>query len=136
MENQQIQEKIIQYQLIQQRIEAFMKRRELFLAKMIEIETTINSISNIGKGEALLSVGSGVHVPGVLNEPKKLIVELGANVAVEEDVDNAKEILEKRKKVLENALRSLEEEMIRLNNELVKLEPEIRGMIEISQKTG
>lgn len=136
MENQELQERMVQYQLIQQRIEAFGERRELLLSKMIEMDTTINSINDIGKGEALLPIGSGVHVPGVLEEPKKLIVELGADIAIEEDIDSVKKILEKRKKILENAMKSIEEEMVRLNNGLMKLEPEIRSMIEKSQKAG
>lgn len=130
MEKQdKLQEKVVQYQILQNRIEGLMKRRELLLAKMIEIETTINSMEEIKEGDVLLTLGSGIHIPGVLKKTEKVIAELGANVAIEEDTEKIKNILEKRKKVLENGLRTIGEEIIRLNDKLISLEPEIRGLL-------
>ena len=42
--NKDIQEKVIRYQILDGRIKALMKRREMLVVKMVEMETTLNSI--------------------------------------------------------------------------------------------
>jgi len=104
---------------------------------MLEIESTLNSIDELKKsgGEnILLPIGSSVHVKGDLKKVDKMIVELGANTAIESSVEKTKQILEKRKKILEGGLASLEKEMVSVNNEIMKLQPEIRAMLRNVEK--
>ena len=134
----EIQEKLIRYQILESRVKALMKRRDLLINKMLEIESTLSTIEEIkkkGEKDIFLPLGSGVHVLGNLKKVKKMIVELGANIAVEETVERAKKILEKRKNTLNSGLQTIEMEMTSLSNELLKLEPEIRAMIEKSEKS-
>ena len=137
MSNQkEIQEKLIRYQILESRVKALMKRRELLVTKMLEIETTLATIEEIEKKtekEIFLPLASGVYVPGNLKKTKKMIVELGANITVEETVEKTKKILEKRKNTLNTALQTIEKEMTSLSNELLKLEPEIRALMEKSE---
>ncbi len=131
--NKDIQEKVIRYQILDGRIKALMKRREMLVVKMVEIGTTLSSIDEIGKNkenEILLPLGSNVHVPGALKDIKRIVVELGANVAVEEDVEEAKKILEKRKNMINDGLRATEDEIVNLSNEFLRLEAELRSLIE------
>jgi prefoldin alpha subunit len=128
-----IQEKVIRYQILDGRIKALMKRRELLIVKMVEIETTLNSIEEIRKSkenEILLPLGSNVHVPGALKDIKRIVVELGANIALEEDVEEAKKILEKRKNMINDGLQATEDEIVNLSNEFLRLEAELRSLIE------
>jgi prefoldin alpha subunit len=129
----EIQEKIIRYQILDGRIKALLKKRDLLVAKIIEIETTLNAMEEIEKSkerEILLPLGSNVHVPGALQSTGKAIVEIGADIAIEEDFEGAKKILEERKSIISNGLQTTEDEIVNLSNELVKLEPEIRTLIE------
>ena len=110
-----------------------MKRRELLVVKMVEIETTLSSIEEIGKNkenEILLPLGSNVHVPGTLKDLKRIVVELGANIAMEEDVEEVKKILEKRKSMINEGLQATEDEIMNLSNEILRLESELRILIE------
>jgi prefoldin alpha subunit len=128
-----IQEKVIRYQILDGRIKALMKRRELLVVKMVEIETTLNSIEEIGKSkenEILLPLGSNMHVSGALKDIKRIVVELGANIALEEDVEEAKKILEKRKNMINDGLQATEDEIVNLSNEFLRLEAELRSLIE------
>ena len=59
-----------------------------------------------------------------------MIVELGADAAIECTTERAKEILEKRKKIIEDGLQAIEKEFVSLSNELLRLEPEIRSILE------
>ena len=137
MSNQkEIQEKIIRYQILESRVKALMKRRDLLLTKMLEIETTLSTIEEIkkkGEKDIFLPLGSGVHILGSLKKTKKMIVELGSNIAVEETVEKTKKILEKRKNTLNDGLQAIEREMVNLSNEMLRLEPEIRALLEKSK---
>lgn len=133
-EKEELQQKILRHQLIQNRVKALSDRRSFLLSKMLEIQTTLDSMREVGgKKDMLLTLGSGVFVPAILKGTRNVIVELGANVAVKKNVSEAKDVLEKRKKSLEDAMKSTEEEMVKLNKELVELEPQIRGLLEKSQ---
>ena len=135
-DQKEIQEKVIRYQILEGRVQALMKRRDLLLTKMLEIDSTLNTIEEIKKKtekEMFLPLGSGVYVLGNLKKTKKMIVELGANIAIEESVEKAKKILEKRKNTLNTGLQAVEKEMTSLSNELLKLEPEIRALMEKSK---
>lgn len=132
-DQKEFQKKMIRYQILDSRIKALAERRDLLLAKMLEIENTLNSISEIKKTkgkEIFLPLGANVHVPGTIKKTKKMIVELGANVAVERNVKETKEILRKRKGILEGGLWSIEKEMVDLSGELSRLEPEISALLE------
>lgn len=137
MSNQKdIQEKLIRYQILESRVKALMKRRDLLITKMLEVETTLSTIKEIEKKtekDIFLPLASGVHVLGSLKKNKKMIIELGANIAIEETVEKTKKILEKRKNILNNGIQTIEKEITSLSNELLKLEPEIRAMIEKSK---
>jgi prefoldin alpha subunit len=133
-----IREKLIRYRILESRINALTSRRNLLVTKMLEIESTLNSIDEIEKSqdkEILIPIGSNVHVPGRLERIDRMIVELGANVAIENSVEETKRILGKRKKILENGLTVLEREIVNLSNEMLKLEPEIRDLIEKARRS-
>ena len=138
LEQKDIQKKLIAYQILENRANALMKRRDILITRMLEVESTLNSIDELKKsgGEnILLPIGSSVHVKGGLKKVDKMIVELGADTAIESTVEKTKEILGKRKKILEGGLASLEKEIISLNNEIMKLQPEIRAMLEGAKKS-
>ena len=133
MNQKELQEKMVRYQILDSRIKALMSRRDLLLAKKIEIGTTLSSIEEVEKSggqEILLPLGSNVHVPGTLKEAKKMIVEVGANIAIESTIEKSKDILNKRKKVMEDGFKTIENEMVVISNELMRLEPEIKALLE------
>ena len=132
VEQKEIQKKLIRYQILESRANALLKRRETLITRMLEIESTLNSMDEIKKTDAesiLLPIGSNVHVKGELKKTNKMIVELGANTAIESTTEKTKEILGERRKILENGLISLENELISLSNEIMKLQPEIKAML-------
>jgi len=137
VEQKDIQKKLVTYQILESKANALMKRRELLITRMLEIESTLNSMDEIKKGsgeDILLPIGSSVHVKGGLKKVDKMIVELGANIAIESTVEKTKDILEKRKKIIMNGLTSLEREINNLSNEIMKLQPEIRAMLKEAEK--
>lgn len=139
MANQkEFQEKIVRYQMLEGRIKASLKRREMLIVKIVEVENTLSSIEEVEKNkesEIMLPLGSNVHIPGTLKDIKKIIVEIGADVALEEDMTDAKKILGKRKDIMNNGLQSIEIEITNLSNEMMRLEQEIGSMMGNTKNT-
>lgn len=138
----ELQEKIMQYRVLESRLNAIVKQREAIASKMIEIQNTISSIDEIGKGEGktLFPIGSAAYVPGKVDNKEKMIVEVGAGVALEMDVESTKETLNKRLKDLEMAMLNMQKEAEKASKEIEKLAPEIQrlsmqGSAEKSQPT-
>ena len=135
VEQKEAQKKLLRFQILRGKTKALVKKRDELLVRMLEIDSTLNSIEEIEKGNnenILLPIGSDVHVKGALGKVDKMIVGLGADIVIESGVEKTKEILEKRRKILENGLTSLENELINLNDEMTKMQPEI---IEILKKS-
>jgi prefoldin alpha subunit len=131
--NKEFQEKLMRYQILDNRVKGLMNRRDFLVNRVLEIESTLNSMEDVEKSkgdEIFLPLGSSVHAPGTLHKTKKMIVELGADIAIECTAEKAKVILENRKKTIEDGLQAVEGELVSLSNELVRLEPEIRSILE------
>ena len=137
MANQnEVQKKLVRYQVLDGRLKVLRQIRELLLAKMLEIESTLNSIEEIKKSkgeEILLYLGSNVLVPSSLKKTGKMIIELGSNIAIENTPEKTKEILNKRKSIIEDGLKTMQEELIKLSDEFSRLEPEIQMLIQRSR---
>jgi prefoldin alpha subunit len=132
MAEKEVREKLIRYQLLENQAKAFIERRNFLLTKIMEIDSTIDSLGEVEKNkgkEIFLPLGSGIHIPGILNKTNKMMVEIGASVATECTTEKAKEILNKRKEIIESGLQRLEKDIMNLGNELSRLQPEIENML-------
>lgn len=122
--------KIMEYRVLESRLNAVAKQREVIVSKMIEMQNTVSSIDEIakGKGKTLFPIGSAAYVPGKVESKEKMIVEVGAGVALEMDMESTKKILNKRLKDLEMAMLNLQKETEKVSGEIEKLAPEIQRL--------
>jgi prefoldin alpha subunit len=125
--NKELQKKILAYRILYSRLEGLVQQRELIAQKILEIQTTIASINEVSKGKnVLFSLGSEAHIYGSINEKKKLIVEIGAGIALEKDMKEAKNILEERIKDLGNILKKIDKSIKEVSDAINQLIPEIQ----------
>ena len=141
MTNQnEIQKKLLRYQLLENSIKGLSQRRELLVNNIMEIESTLNSIEEIEKNkgeEILVSMGSNVLLPSSLKKTGKMIIELGSSIAIEATPKETKKILDKRKRILQDGLKTIQEQLMKLSDEFSRLEPEIQALMQGSiNKTG
>ncbi len=132
MAEKEIREKLIRYQVLENQAKSLIERRNFLLTKIMEMDSTLDSLEEVMKSkgdEIFLPLGSGVNVRGGLNKTDKVLVELGADIALECTTEKAKEILNKRKNAIENGLQRLERDIVDMGNELSVLEPEIRKLM-------
>jgi prefoldin alpha subunit len=135
MEKKELQEKIVAYRLLESRLDGLIKQRDLLISKLAEMQTTLNSIDEIEKSEeeVLFPLGSEAYSFGKVVDKKKMIVEIGANVALEKTPEEGKEILKKRMEEIEKALNSIQQGIIEAFSALNQLGPEIQRGIEKEQ---
>lgn len=133
MAEKELQEKILQYRILEARMETLMRQRQLIAEKISEIQTTLSSIDELEKSKdsVLFPIGSAAYTYGKVIDSKNIIVEIGAGVALSKPADEAKQILNKRSEEMEHAISQIEHEVRKISFEIEKLGPEIE---ELSQK--
>ncbi len=139
MTQTQLQEKMLQYQMLEEKFKALNQRRELFSMKLVEIEQTNQAIGEVEKSketDVFVPLGSSVFLPGKLNKKEKMIVGIGADIAVEKNVEEVKKVIEDRRKTLENGLETVQSNMLQIAQQMQSLEPEIQKMLTKLQKAG
>jgi len=130
VENKELQEKMIAYRLLEAKLDSLLKQREIIASKVVEIQATLESIEEIEKsGESVLfPIGAEAYTLGKVVDKKRLIVEVGSGVALEKNIEEGKEILNKRREDVENVLNSIQKDIMDVSSGLEQLGPEIRKL--------
>lgn len=98
--------------------------------------TTIQNITSESEVESLMPMGIGVYVKTMVPPIKKLLVNLGAGVAVEKSREDALNYVESRIKEYEVAARQLEAQRQELVMRMDQLQSQINQMIRAAQHPG
>ncbi len=129
---QEVQEKLVLYQLLQRHLEDLRQQALLLERVFIEIETTRQTVDDLKKlkdeNETFVSLGSGVFIHGRVPGTKKLLIDIGAGVLVEKNTGSTDDILDDKRKELENASRELENEMANTLKKMNELGMELERM--------
>lgn len=138
MTEKELQEKILTYRVMEARLDGLVKQRDMLINKIIELQSTLSSIDDLKKsdGEVIFPIGSEAYKVARAIEKDKLIVEIGANIALEKTTEEGKIILDKRKKELENFINQVQQEIARVSNAISQLQPEIQEMANKLQQAG
>lgn len=137
VEEKELQERILTYRVLESRLDSLLKQREMLASKLVEIQSTLFSIDEIEKSkeDILFPIGSEAYSFGKVTDKKRMIIEIGANVALEKNVEEGKEILNRRKAEMENALNSMQRDIMEISSAMGQLEPEIQEMAEQMQSS-
>ena len=121
-------------------LEAYMNdimTRQVTVTKLMEearlASTTIQSISSDSEVESLMPVGIGVYVKTIVPPIKKLLVNLGAGVALEKNREDALNYVEARIKEYEVAARQLEAQRQEIALRMEQVQAQINQMIRAAQ---
>ncbi len=133
-ENQEeLQQKFVLYQMLNQRLEEIKSHLDQVQQRMIELETTnqaVEDMSSIKKeSEVLIPLGSGLYTYGKSSSVEKILVDIGAGVMVKKDVNDAKKKIEDNKKEVEHALESMQKEATAIVNKMNELGEELQKAV-------
>lgn len=132
MPNERLNEKYILYQILAQNIEGLKQQLEMVEQQLIELRSTSLSMDDLEKisesNEIFLPLGSGCFGKGKITENKKILVNAGAGVFINEDIKNARLSIEENFKELEKAGIEIGEQMKKTIGQMNGLAAEIQEM--------
>ncbi|HEX2556743.1 MAG TPA: prefoldin subunit alpha [Nitrososphaera sp.] len=121
-------------------LEAYMNdimTRQVTVTKLMEearmASTSIQGISQDSEVESLMPIGIGVYVKTSVPPVKKLVVTLGAGVALEKSREDALNYVEARIKEYEVAARQLEAQRQEIAMRMEQMQSQINHMIRAAQ---
>jgi prefoldin alpha subunit len=102
------QKKILQFQLLQQQLQQISEQMEVLNQQHTELEASIEALQELEKTkpgqEFLAPLANGIFVKGELNDTSTLLVNVGAEVAVEKDIPQVTALLERQKQEISERL--------------------------------
>ncbi|MBI2547637.1 MAG: prefoldin subunit alpha [Candidatus Aenigmarchaeota archaeon] len=128
-DKKEMQEKFMLYRILESKLDALAKQRDLVSNKIIEILSTISSIEEIENNQdVLFKLGAEAYTFGTVTDKDKILVEIGAGIVVEKPIGEGKESLKKRKNELENTLKEIQINISEISNAMGQLGPELNEM--------
>ena len=107
MSEEQAEQLMQQMQMLETYFSDLSQREGTFLNVLREAAAAIESIQSLSKNpesETLVPIGMGTYIPTKVSSTNKIILNIGAGVAVEKDFTSAINYLEARIKEIEIAL--------------------------------
>ena len=98
--------------------------------------TTIQNITSESEVESLMPMGLGVYVKAMVPPIKKLLVNLGAGVAIEKNRDDTLNYVESKIKEYDVAARQLESQRQEIAMRMDQLQSQINQMIRAAGQPG
>ena len=107
MSEAQAEQLMQQMQMLETYFSDLSQREGTFLNILREATASIESIKSIGQkseSETLVPIGMGTYIPTKISSNTKIVINIGAGIAVEKDFPSAINYLEARIKEVEVAL--------------------------------
>ena len=133
MEDQQKLEQIVneinmykeQSELLQQEVANVQQT----IAEVNTLESTIDDMKEKKTVEALVPVGAGSFMNADIKNDGKIVMSIGAGVAVTKNYDEAKETAESQKKQLEDSLGNLYNNLQQISDVINQLSPQAEQLM-------
>lgn len=129
LEEEQLKEKYMQFQLLQQQVEQVKEHVETLHQQNVELDASLDTVQEIGKtklnNEILAPIANGIFIKAGLKDNKKMIVNVGSDVTIEKTIPEIVQLLEKHKEKLveqteeaENILQQLQTQMVKIYKQI------------------
>ncbi len=127
---EEMQEKIVLYQLLQKHLEELSNQAAVLENKLIEIETTRNTLSDIKKmrekGELVFPLGSGCYGYGRLDDKEKVMVDVGAGNLIDKTPAQAAAFLDEKREDIKRLGERLVKEVTDVSERMNRLAEELQ----------
>lgn len=134
---QEAQQKLVLYQLLNQRIEQLNEQAKMIEQKLLELETTRQTLGDLKKlkqgNEVLIPLGSGCYTHGRTGD-SGLLIDLGAGVMVRKAPEEAKKVIEDKKAEIERLSGTLQNEANDVITKMNEIGPELQKFLQKSKK--
>ncbi|MEM4699959.1 MAG: prefoldin subunit alpha [Candidatus Nezhaarchaeales archaeon] len=128
---------VMEYRLLQSLSADLQQRMALLSAILNELQAAINTIEGaekMGEGaEVLIPIGGSSYLKARLAHGEKVIVGVGASVAVEKSLGEARKFFEERMSEVSQALASVQSQLESVALRMSQIEPKIREALEAAE---
>jgi len=138
---EELQKILVEAEMYRRQFESISAQLNIFEGIYTEIGETIDAIDYLqkikNKREILVPLGSNSYIRAELRDMKNVILGIGANVSLEEPVDEAKNKLQKRRESIVKEMKKLQELIEKINikqNELNKRYKELTDKMQSSNE--
>jgi prefoldin alpha subunit len=130
MNDQELQEKYVLYQILSQTLETLKQQVQLLENQKMDIQITKETLKDVGKlkgeNEIMIPLGSGCYVNGKILDGNSFLVNIGSGVVITKDSKEMQAFLDAKQKELEDAGVQVAGEMAKANQKLDELSVEIQ----------
>jgi len=91
--NNKLQEKILHFQILENKIKQIRQKEQNVLMQINELERTKESLDQIKESDSMIPIGAGVFVPAKITDSKHVLIGIGSGTAIKKTADECKEIL-------------------------------------------
>jgi len=129
---EELQQKYMQFQMIQQQLEQASQQLEVLNQQLEELNISINAVEDLDKTQAndevLASIAPGIFVKTGLKENQKLIVNVGANIATEKTTTKVVGMLKEQKESVEKQVTQADAMMQVMSQQAMQLYQEFEKL--------
>jgi prefoldin alpha subunit len=118
---QQLNQLVSEIRTLESYYNEIMSRMQAASNGLTEFRAAIQAVDTLNqteKNDLLIPIGGGLLLPVLEVQAKRLILSVGAGVALEKDLDSAKVFLQAREKELERAVNALEQQRKEIGSRL------------------
>lgn len=131
---EKLKEKYMEMQMLDQQIKQAQKQIQMIEQQVNELNNVKQNLDNIKSvdedTEVLSSISSGIFVKAKIGKADKLLVNVGADVMVEKDIDSTKELIDQQIKEMHNVQMQTDGEMQKLAQRASSLQNELAKLVE------
>ena len=126
---EQIQQKYMQFQMMQQQLEQISQHLELLNQQNADLDISINAVQELSKtnidNEFLAPIADCIFMKGELKDNQKLIVNVGSNTTVEKSVPDVVKLLEEQKEDISKRMVEADAMMQEMSMQAMQLYQEV-----------
>ena len=129
MEQQELQQKYMEYQMIDQNIKQLQQQLETADQQIIAIMATVQSLDEYKTlkdgSEILVPLNNGIFTKATLKKEDSLLINVGSSVIVDKSVEDTKKLIEKQKGEMEKIKEQISGNINKLIERATSLEKEL-----------
>ena len=128
----QMKEKYMQFQMLQQQMEQVSQHLEMFNQQLAELDISISAVKELETAEKdnelLAPIADGIFFKAKLIDNQKLVVNVGSNVTVERTVPEVVVLLKEQKEETSKRMQEADEVMQHISKEAMKIYQEVEEL--------
>ena len=136
-DKKELQEKYMEYQMLVQQFQQLQQNISTLQKHVNDLNELKENLSNLTKininDETLMPVGSGIFLRGQLKDNRKAIMNVGANVCVEKNMEDISSTIDKQTEEVSGLLFHMQTQAEAAAERLTELQKELKELKEDSE---